>query len=224
MLEHVFFDLDHTLWDFERNSEVCLLSIHHQYLRERVDYDSFITSFRPVNRSLWRQLESNTITHEVLRTTRFQKALDNINVICSLEESIAMNEMFMELLPSQNHLMPGALDLLNYLKPKYQIHLISNGYLDIQTRKMEGSGIYHFFTEIITSDVAGSRKPDQRIFDRALMLSGANLSKSIYIGDDEIADKAGAQLAGWKFIHYDIKASNNTMDTVNDLRQIRKLL
>jgi len=224
MTEHVFFDLDHTLWDFERNSETCLKEIYAGRITGRVSYENFVSTFRVINKGLWRQLEAGTITHDELRRTRFRNTLLTLEVPCPEEESLAMNDLFMELLPEQKHLMEGAIEVLEYLRPKYLLHIISNGYLDIQTRKMTGSGILFYFSHIITSDVSGARKPDRKIFDYALKSAGATAERSVYIGDDEIADKTGSENAGLPYIHFDPSASASTPEVIRELTELKNLL
>lgn len=224
MTEHVFFDLDHTLWDFERNSETCLQEIHGHSVAGRVSYQAFINTFRVTNKGLWRQLEANTITHDELRKARFRDTLLTLDVPCTEEESLAMNEQFMQLLPVQKHLIEGAIDVLEYLRPKYQLHIISNGYLDIQTRKMTGSGILSYFRHIITSDISGARKPDRKIFDYALRSAGTTAERSVYIGDDEIADKAGSENAGLPFIHFDPSGHAFTPGVIRELTALKNIL
>lgn len=224
MTEHVFFDLDHTLWDFERNSETCLKEIYAGRITGRVPYENFVSTFRVINKGLWRQLETGTITHDELRRTRFKNTLLTLDVPCPEEESLAMNEQFMELLPQQKHLMEGAMEVLEYLRPKYRLHIISNGYLDIQTRKMTGSGIFPYFSRIITSDVSGARKPDSKIFEYALKSAGTTAERSIYIGDDEIADKTGSENAGLPYIHFDPTASASTPEVIRELTELKNFL
>lgn len=224
MKEHVFFDLDHTLWDFEQNSEACLQTIHQDILSDKIDFSVFSTTFRRINKGLWRALEQNSITHDALRRRRFKESLEELSVPCTEEASLAMNEEFMRLLPQQTQLMEGTRDVLAYLSEKYRLHIISNGYLDIQTKKMEGSGILPYFTHIITSDVAGSRKPDPKIFDFALGAASTLREHSIYIGDDEIADKEGAEKAGMPFIWYAPHRSEQSSNQIKDLRQLLNIL
>lgn len=224
MIRHVFFDLDHTLWDFERNSEACLKEIYAHQLAGHVSYDDFVCTFRVINRALWRQLEADTITHDELRKTRFGNTLITLGVACSEEKSLAMNEEFMKLLPAQKHLMEGASEVLEYLHPKYQLHIISNGYFDIQTRKMTQSGILPYFRQIITSDVAGYRKPDRKIFDFALKSAGTTSDHSVFIGDDEIADKIGSENAGLPFIHFDPEAPDSFPKVISKLTGLKNIL
>lgn len=224
MTEHVFFDLDHTLWDFERNSETCLKEIHTCQVAGRVPYEAFVGTFRVINRGLWRQLEANTITHDELRRNRFRNTLRTLEVPCTEEESLAMNEEFMRLLPVQKHLIEGAQEVLEYLRPKYQLHIISNGFLDIQTRKMTESGILSYFDRIITSDISGAKKPDRKIFDYALQSAGTTADRSLYIGDDEIADKTGSENAGLPFIHFDPNGNASSQGVITELTRLKSIL
>ncbi|ADQ18811.1 HAD superfamily (subfamily IA) hydrolase, TIGR02254 [Leadbetterella byssophila DSM 17132] len=224
MIKHIFFDLDHTLWDFERNSGVCLEEIHANKIKPYLDFETFTGTFRRVNRGLWRDLEQNLITHDELRRRRFKETLETHSVSCTDADSLAMNEEFMRLLPHQTYLMEGALEVLEYLHGKYNLHIISNGYLDIQTRKMTGSGILSYFQEIITSDVADSRKPDPAIFQFALRKANANPENSVYVGDDEIADKEGAKNAGLPFIWFNPEASETNNAVISQLEQLKEIL
>ncbi len=224
MTEHVFFDLDHTLWDFERNSEACLKAIYADQISGQVPYEDFTATFRVINKGLWRQLEANTITHDELRKTRFRNTLQALNVPCSEKTSLALNEQFTRLLPTQTHLIEGTLEILEYLYPRYPLHIISNGYLDIQTRKMKGSDIYHYFRHIITSDICEARKPDPKIFAYALKTAGVSPEKAIYIGDDEIADKTGSKNAGLPYIHFDPHGEVSSRDVITELTSLKNLL
>ncbi len=224
MIEHVFFDLDHTLWDFERNSETCLKAIHTHQIAGKVPYEAFVGTFRVINRGLWRQLEAYTLTHDELRRTRFRNTLLALDIPCTEEESLAMNDEFMRLLPVQKHLIDGALEVLEYLHPKYQLHIISNGFLDIQTRKMTESGILSYFDQIITSDISGAKKPDIKIFDYALRSAGTTQDRSVYIGDDEIADKTGSENAGLPFIHFDPAGSASSHGVIRELKDLKSIL
>ena len=224
MIQHIFFDLDHTLWDFERNSEICLREIHTKQIAGLVPYDDFLSTFRVINKILWRKLESNTITHDELRRTRFKDTLLALHVSCSDETSLLLNEHFMELLPAQRHLVEGATEILDYLFPKYPLHIISNGYLAVQTRKMEVSGLLPYFQKIITSDVSGARKPDRKIFDFALQSVGITAREAVYIGDDDIADKTGSLNAGLPFIHLDPGADHLSPSVVQNLTALKDLL
>ncbi len=204
--KHLFFDLDHTLWDFERNSAECLADIYEIFDFQNLNISSleaFQQEFSVVNRHQWSLLEQNLITHEDLRRRRFQETLENLGVK-DLKTSFGLeiNEYFLELLPKKAHLIEGAVEILDYLLPKYELHIISNGWQDIQVNKMKSSEIHHYFGEIITNELAGTRKPDRRIFDYAVEVAKADLVESLMIGDNYEADILGAINANMDTVFY----------------------
>jgi putative hydrolase of the HAD superfamily len=204
--KHLFFDLDHTLWDFERNSAECLADIYEIFDFKGLNISSLETfqqEFSVVNKYHWSLLEKNLITHEDLRRRRFQETLENLGVK-DLKQSFGLeiNEYFLELLPKKAHLIEGAFDVLEYLLPKYELHIISNGWQDIQVNKMKSSEIHHYFGEIITNELAGTRKPDRRIFDYAVGVTKADLAESLMIGDNYEADILGAINANMDTVFY----------------------
>lgn len=204
--KHLFFDLDHTLWDFERNSAECLADIYEIFDFKSLNIstlEAFQQEFSVVNKRQWSLLEQNLITHDELRRRRFQETLENLGVK-NLKKSFGLeiNEYFLELLPKKAHLIDGAVEVLDYLLPKYELHIISNGWQDIQVNKMKSSEIHHYFGEIITNELAGTRKPDRRIFDYALETTKANLAESLMIGDNYEADILGAINANIDTVFY----------------------
>ncbi len=204
--KHLFFDLDHTLWDFERNSAECLADIYEIFDFKGLNISSleaFQQEFSIVNKHHWSLLEQNLITHDELRRRRFQETLENLGVK-DLKKSFGLeiNEYFLALLPKKAHLIEGAVEVLDYLLPKYELHIISNGWQDIQVNKMKSSEIHHYFGEIITNELAGTRKPDRRIFDFALETTKANLAESLMIGDNYEADILGAISANMDTVFY----------------------
>ncbi len=203
--KHLFFDLDHTLWDFERNSAECLADIYEVFNLKSLNVnslDKFQQEFSIVNKHHWSLLERNIITHEELRIRRFRETLDNLGANVSEDYGLEINEYFLELLPKKAHLIEGAVEILDYLLPRYKLHIISNGWQDIQVDKMKSSEIHHYFDAIITNEMAGTRKPDRRIFDYALEITNAILAESLMIGDNYEADVLGAMSAEMDTIFY----------------------
>ncbi len=192
--KHLFFDLDHTLWDFEKNSRECLEDIYQTFgLIELVnDFEIFYREFSKINRHYWSLLETNVITHEELRRRRFRDTLNNLGANADEDLGLQINEHFLGILPNKAHLIEGAVEVLEYLLPHYQLHIISNGWQEVQVNKMKSSEIHHYFGEIITNEVAGSRKPNIEIFQYALKTTNAILSESLMIGDNYEADILGA--------------------------------
>ncbi|WP_162628079.1 YjjG family noncanonical pyrimidine nucleotidase [Arcticibacterium luteifluviistationis] len=202
--KHIFFDLDHTLWDFESNAEESLKEIYDDFSISKLgpSFGNFYQNFSKLNRLLWTQLEQEIITHETIRMFRFQKALSSLNVEIDKEQSIAMNLKFLDLLPNKTKLIDGCQETLEALQAKYQLHILSNGYAEVQAKKLEHSGIKGYFQHIITNDIAASRKPNVGIFNYALEKSNSQASQSLMIGDSYLADILGAKNAGWDTVHF----------------------
>jgi YjjG family noncanonical pyrimidine nucleotidase len=203
--EHLFFDLDHTLWDFEGNALECLAEMYENFNLQSLgveDFDAFYRNFSEANRYYWALLERKEITVEQLRRSRFKAAFNKMDIEITEEFSLEMTSVFLDLLPKKSRLIEGAIDILDYLKPRYQLHIISNGWQDIQINKMKNSGILHYFDAIITNEMANARKPEKGIFDHALKLANAPLSSSLMIGDNYEADILGAKNADFDTVFY----------------------
>lgn len=204
--KHIFFDLDHTLWDFDRNAEICLTTIFEESqlaLKGIENVAIFISTFSAINKGLWNQLDTGKITHDYLRKQRFRLVLSELQLPIDEQLSLEMNERFLELLPNQKGLIDGATELLEKLSENYRLHILSNGYYAIQLQKMKSSGIYHFFEEIITNDIANARKPDVAIFRFAVQKLSASMSECLMVGDTYEADILGAHSAGMDVIHFE---------------------
>jgi YjjG family noncanonical pyrimidine nucleotidase len=203
--EHLFFDLDHTLWDFEGNALECLAEMYETFKLKSLgveNFDAFYINFSEANRYYWALLERKEITVEQLRRSRFKAAFQKLGIDITEEFSLEMTEVFLDLLPHKTRLIEGAIDILDYLKPHYQLHIISNGWQDIQVKKMENSGILHYFDAIITNEIANARKPEKGIFDFALKQANAPISNSLMIGDNYEADILGAKNADFDTVFY----------------------
>lgn len=202
--KHLFFDLDHTLWDFEANARATLANLYTELnLKERgvFDFDLFYTKYLAHNEKLWERYRNGYIKQEELRIKRMRLALLDFKIA---DEALAekMNILFLDLLPTRTHLFPGCLELLDYLtEKKYQLHLITNGFEKTQHSKLKYSGLATYFKEVITSEGSNSLKPKKEIFDYAFHKTGAQPSESIMIGDSIEVDILGALQAGMDQIH-----------------------
>lgn len=196
---HLFFDLDHTLWDFDTNSKEAMHEIFTELaLPERgiTDFEAFFEKYSFHNHRLWDKYSRGLIKQDELRWKRMFLALVDFKVA---DEALSrqMGVRFLDILPSKNVLFPYTHEILSYLKKKgYELHLITNGFEKVQYHKLEKSNIGHYFNQVITSEIANSLKPQKEIFDFALTRTGASRSESIMIGDNIDADIAGAQNAG----------------------------
>ncbi len=196
--KHIFFDLDHTLWDFERNAEETKREMFETFkLKERgiPDYETFSEMYIGINRALWAMYRDNIIEKDELNFRRFYDTICLLGINDrGLGEDMASG--FIEGISSKTYLFPHAKELLEYLYPKYPLHIITNGFEEVQFAKLKNSGMDRFFTSVITSEEACSKKPDAEIFYFALRKTGAIANESIMIGDDLDVDIAGARQMG----------------------------
>ena len=200
-IEHIFFDLDHTLWDFDKNSGMAFNAVFRKN-RVPVELDSFLQVYSPINENYWKLYRENKVSQEDLRYGRLKESFDLLKVTVSDEEIELLSTDYIEHLPMHNILLEGAVDLLEYLKPKYRLHIITNGFREVQHKKLKNSEIFNFFDSVTTSEDAGVKKPHRLIFEKALEKAGATVSSSVMIGDNFEADVLGAQKVGMKAILY----------------------
>lgn len=197
--KHLFFDLDHTLWDFEANSRQTLHEIFHSLqLGDRgvADFDEFHRHYLIHNDKLWERYRNGYIKVDELRWKRMWLTLLDFKIA---DEPLArtMDVRFLDALPSRNILFPYTLEILQYLTAKgYHLHLITNGFEKTQHSKLQHAGISHFFGEVITSEGSNSLKPHKEIFDYAMRITGADPASSIMLGDSIEVDIQGAINAG----------------------------
>jgi putative hydrolase of the HAD superfamily len=190
----LFFDLDHTLWDFETNSKETIQELYTTHrLAELgiVDFDGFYSTYSAHNHRLWDRYTKGFIKQEELRWKRVYLSLLDFKVA---NEPLAkeMSQAYLEILPNKKHLFPYTIEILDYLKEKdYKMHLITNGFESVQFKKIKNSGLQDYFIEVITSEASNSLKPQKEIFEYALKNAKASVEKSIMIGDNEFADIQG---------------------------------
>lgn len=197
--QHLFFDLDHTLWDFEANAKETLYDLHvaHQLDKRGVyNFDSFFNQYSYHNNKLWDRYTKGFIKQEELRWKRMWLALLDFKIA---DEPLArqMSGEFLQILPLKKNLFPYTVEILEYLREKgYAMHLITNGFDAVQHSKLASSNLRHFFTEVITSENSNSLKPNKEIFDFAMKRCGTHAEECIMIGDNLDADISGAMNAG----------------------------
>lgn len=227
--KHIFFDLDHTLWDFERNAEETKREMFVGLdLKSRgiENYVAFRTVYVDINQALWALYREDKIEKEELNFRRFYDTLCVFG-IDDKDLGKQMASWFIEGISTKTYLFPYAKEILEYLFPKYQIHIITNGFEEVQYSKLEKSAMYKYFTSVITSEAAECKKPDIEIFKYAFLKTGAVPEESIMIGDDLEVDIDGAKNAGMDQIfvnHEKIKHSNNVTYEVQQLSELQSLL
>lgn len=202
--KHIFFDLDHTLWDFDKNSELTLQQLYHEFDLGGMgvtDFGEFVNSYNHHNDRLWERFRNGYIKREELRWKRFWLALLDFK-IADTAVAHEISSAYLEILPTQTMLIPHAKELLEHCKGRYPMHLITNGFETTQRLKMQFSGIASYFSELITSEKSNSMKPHPDIFDYALKCTGACVEESIMIGDAIDIDILGAINAGMDTVYY----------------------
>ena len=227
---HLFFDLDHTLWDFDTNSRQTLEELYHALaLRDKGvhDFDLFHKNYLVHNDKLWDRYRKGFVKVDELRWKRMWLTLLDFKIG---DEQFArdMGYRFLELLPTRNTLFPYTVEILEYLKNKgYKMHLITNGFEKTQHFKIKNAGIDHYFIEVITSEGSNSLKPNKEIFDYAFQKTNALPEHSIMIGDSLEVDIQGAMNAGMDQVyvnHLNIEAAIRPTYTVYSLKELEKIL
>lgn len=197
MYKFIFLDLDDTIWDFQQNAKDSLKEVYFNLnIDEQFDdFEHFYQIYARQNKLLWELYGKGKITKEYLKKHRFLYPLSQVGID---DEQIAqkMGDLFLETLPTKNALLPHAQELLDYLSGKYPLTIISNGFIEVQHKKIKNSGIDHYFEHVVLSEHAQALKPDKRIFEYALQMNNALAAEAIMIGDMYQADIIGAQNAG----------------------------
>ncbi|WP_313385083.1 YjjG family noncanonical pyrimidine nucleotidase [Chishuiella sp.] len=228
-IKHVFFDLDNTLWDFRKNAKLALEKLYIKYDVEKkynFTFDQFHPYYHDSNEGLWALIRDKKITKEELRARRFKEAFDNLG-INNDELAAIFEDEYMETITNYNEVVDGAMELLEYLKPKYKLHIITNGFIEVSKRKIETSDLNGYFDTVTYADEIKILKPDPRIYTLAIQKAKANVEESIYIGDDWIADALGAKEFGMSSIFFDRLDDNFSQEgiaTITHLGEVKKYL
>jgi YjjG family noncanonical pyrimidine nucleotidase len=224
-IDHVFFDLDHTLWDFEKNSALAIETIFKKH-EIKVDLQLFLFHYVPINIKYWEWYRVDKITQFELRLGRLKETFQLLNYEIDDEKIIFLSEEYIEYLPKFNYLFDGAIEILDYLKPKYNLHIITNGFQKIQDNKLKNSNIAHYFNTITNSELAGVKKPNPLIFEYAIAEANAAKTNSIMIGDCIEADVNGALNFGMDAILFSIDPtiSYNNIKQISHLLELKKHL
>lgn len=225
---HLFFDLDHTLWDFRTNSREVLAAMHHEHgLAERgvPSAAELIVAYEEINEGLWDRYAKGHLPKEVMRVLRFRNTL----LAFGLKDehlAVRMGDDYLDRTPRKTALFPGAIELIRELRPHYGLHIITNGFEATQATKLTASELRPYFDHVVCSETAGCAKPDVRIFQRALKLARATAEESLMIGDNADADISGARNAGMDQAHFAPEASGDPSATyrIHQLDELRFLL
>lgn len=207
-IKHVFFDLDHTLWDFDKNSALTFEKIFNLNQIE-VGLNDFLSVYEPINLKYWKLYREEKVTKSVLRYGRLKEAFDGIGITVEDNMIYHLSEAYIDQLSTFNHLFDGTFEILDYLTEKYELHIITNGFEEAQEKKMTTSNIKSYFKTVTNSEMVGVKKPNPKIFNFALNLAKAKPNESIMIGDSLEADIEGAHKIGMDTIHFDYKDSHS---------------
>ena len=226
---HVFFDLDHTLWDFESNSKATLIQLFDELNLEQLgilNAESFVSTYLEVNDHYWQLYRQNMVSKATLREGRFTSTFEKLG-IPAREMPANLPDLYVSICPHKTILMPNALEILHYLSDKFPMHIVTNGFKESQLTKLKGSGIDHFFDQIIFSEEVKCHKPDKAIFDEALRLSNADRATSFFIGDHLEADILGSRNAGLIPIYFNPESKahqENLSFEIKDLIELKNIL
>tara|TARA_Y100000385_G_scaffold64820_1_gene64102 strand:- start:116 stop:811 length:696 start_codon:yes stop_codon:yes gene_type:complete len=201
VLTDIFFDLDHTLWDFEKNSMLTFDKIFNEQMLS-IDLEQFIFYYNPINHDYWKKYRENKISQDELRYNRLADTFDQMKFKTTNSQIDYISEAYITYLSSFSHLFEGAIPLLEKLKSNYNLHIITNGFEQVQNLKIKNSGLKTFFDFIFTAEQVGFKKPHPQIFIEALNQTKADPKKSLMIGDSLEADILGALTQGMHAIHF----------------------
>jgi putative hydrolase of the HAD superfamily len=224
--KHVFFDLDKTLWDIDANSKETLTELYFNYQLSNYgvnDLEQFIGLFQKYNNYLWELYHQNKISKTALRSTRFKYTLRDFKVK-NTKLTRQLSEYFYFYNPRKGILINHAKEVVTLLSKHYTLHIITNGFDDIQHLKLKYSGIYSYFASIVTSNLAKASKPDLKIFEFALQMANADKENSIMVGDNAEADCLGAKNAGIHQVFFNPKKTNHHYQFTYEIFDLKELL
>ncbi len=215
----VFFDLDHTLWDFDKNSALTFGKIFKMN-NIQIDLKAFLLYYEPINLQYWKLYREDKIEKEALRFGRLYDAFNALNFYIEDEIIYKLSEDYITYLTTYNHLFDNTFEILDHLKPNYNLHIITNGFSEVQDGKLLKSKIHNYFKTVTNSEMVGVKKPNSIIFNHALQGANAKADQCIMIGDNYEADILGALQVGMDAIFFDI---NNLVLEV-DIKQVNSLI
>jgi len=224
--KHIFFDLDHTLWDFNRNSEETLEELFEIYSLKELGinaFQDFLKTYRKVNDKKWELYRNNKISKADLRATRFHDTLLAFE-IDHPELAQKIDEEYIAKSPFKTHVFPHTHKVLNYLAAKYEMHIITNGFSEIQDIKLTHAKLKSYFTHKITSESIGVNKPDPKIFTHALRLANVHRKEALMIGDNLAIDIIGARNVGIDQVYFNPDKKTHQVKVTHEIQSLDELL
>lgn len=227
-VKHIFFDLDHTLWDFEKNSSEALNEIFFEMKldQEIADVRDFILAYQGINAQYWDLYNRGKVSKEQVRIGRFIDTLNRFEVSNVIEKAKHIGNTYIKKSPYKKHVFPDTYDTLEYLNNKYKLHIITNGFLEVQHIKLNNSNLTGYFNLILCTEEVGVNKPDPLVFRTALEKTNAKPEESLMIGDNPETDIKGAQNYGMHTILFNPEQHNYNVDTIEiqGLKELKSLL
>ena len=223
--KHLFFDLDRTLWDFETNALDTFKDIYEKFKLNRfiAAFDEFVSVYHSHNNRLWEQYRNGELPKATLSQQRFEFTLRDFGVDDkAFAGQIAQD--YLTISPTKTVLFPYAIEVLESLKQIRQLHIITNGFIEVQKVKLQRSRLNPYFTQVITSEDAGAMKPNRRIFDFAVEKTNALRSESLMIGDDYTADIIGAKEAGIDQVFFNPQRKKTEQKATYEIQSLKELL
>lgn len=223
--KHIFFDLDRTLWDFESNSIITLKEIfeNKKIGDYHVDFDEFVKYYKKYNEHLWDLYKKGEIKKPYLREERFRGTLKHFGIESEeLAEQVSQDYVYLS--PRKTQLFPHSIDVISELSKNYQLHIITNGFSEVQFIKMDKSGLTPYFDQVITSEMVGVQKPNPEVFEYALKKAKASVNESVMIGDDQDSDIKGAQGVGMDTIFVNYYNEEIIISPTHHIHSLQELL
>ena len=223
----IFFDLDHTLWDFETNSSLAFKKLFQKY-QIPIQIDTFIEVYEPINKKYWNDYAKGLKTKDEVKYNRLIDTFNKLEMPLEHKLIEKLANGYLDFLQEEKILIKGTVALLDYLKSKYKLHILTNGFKEVQERKMKNSDIAHYFDQIISSEEAGNLKPHPNVFNYALQKANTFAHNSYMIGDNLKSDILGAHNVGMYVIHFDpdneSDIDSKIIPKVQYLHEIREML
>lgn len=222
--EHIFFDLDHTLWDFSSNCAETLQELYAMHRLENLDIllEDFIVTYRRINDKMWDDFHHGKATKEEIRNERFNRTFEALNLTRS-DVPEGIDQQFVEICPTKSNVFPHTIDVLEYLSKRYEMHILTNGFSESQYIKVKSAGLDPYFQHLIHSEMSGHLKPDKRMFEYALNKANTKAQHSLMIGDDLFADVLGAKNAGLDQVFVNRHAKTHQEDITHEIDCLSRL-
>ena len=225
IVKDIFFDLYHTLWDFDKNSMLAFKRVFKKF-KITIEFDAFLKIYEPINIEYWKKYREDKVSKENLRRGRLIDSFNFFDLIYSTEKIDEIADAYIQELPFDNHLFEGAVEILDYLILKYKLHIITNGFEEVQHKKLKNSGIDHYFSTVTTSEEVGVKKPNPKVFLTALNKANSLPTQSVMIGDSLEADILGANNIGMQTIFYNYRneSISKKIKSIDSLLEIKNYL